>query len=340
MRTLKHNKFIVALTLLAATLFSLSSCEKDKDPVLKAPVIDLSEVGSGNSKQATIGGDLHLEGTITAEALIQRIDIEIHQEGGGSFEIEKSYTEGKYIGVRQVEFHEHLDIPANAPAGEYHLHFTVTDKNGQTTTVESELELVIGSPSAALVFTLITGESVEGHGDHFHGLDGAVEGASTTVTFDANGNALSGGHLHLDPEAIYKISLKTYDAQGNETQDQRFIANEATASLYKAFLIGGGFILNPDSPEGEGALFQTRETQYADGTAVSGATNTTGVTTYFTVGHDNEGEKDVTFVMRKLNAGVKANITRTDWNRTDYTTAFAGSNELELKFEIHAEHDH
>ncbi len=141
MRTHKNNKFIVALTLLIAALFSFSSCEKDKDPDLSAPVIDLAEVGSGNSKTATIGDDLHLEGTITAEALIHRIDIEIHQEGGGSFEIKKSYIDGKYIGVKEAEFHEHLDIPANAPAGEYHLHFTVTDKNGKTTTVESEILL-------------------------------------------------------------------------------------------------------------------------------------------------------------------------------------------------------
>jgi len=127
--------------LLLAVMFILSACEKDKDPDLSAPVIDLAEVGSGNSKKATIGDDLHLEGTITAEGLIRRIDIEIHQEGGGSFRIEKSYTEGKYIGVKEAEFHEHLDIPANAPAGEYHLHFTVTDKDGKTTTVESEVLL-------------------------------------------------------------------------------------------------------------------------------------------------------------------------------------------------------
>ena len=339
MRTLKHNKFIVVLTLLAATLFSLSSCEKDKDPIVSAPVVDLTEVGSANSKKAQVGGDLHLEAEIIAEGLIQRIDIEIHQEDG-SFEFEKSYTEGKYIGVRQVEFHEHLHLPPNAPAGNYHLHFTVTDQTGQKTTVESELELVAQSPSAALGFTLYTGEGGEGHGDHFHGLGNAVEGTSTTVTFDANGNALSNGHLHLDAEAIYKISLKTYDAQGSETQNQWFIPNATTAALYKAFLIGGNFILNPNSPDGEGALFQTRETVYLDGNPVSGATNTTGVTTYFTVGHDNEGEKDVIFVMRKLNAGVKATITRTDWNRADYATVFGGSNELELKFEIHAGHGH
>ena len=128
-------------------------------------------------------------------------------------------------------------------------------------------------------------------------MGGAVEGTPVTVTFDENGNAISGGHLHLDPDGIYKISLKTYDANGAETQNQ-YIANATAAANYKAFLAGGSFILNINSTDGKGAIFQTRETQYADGTAVSGATNTTGVTTYFRVGDDNEGEKEVTFIMR------------------------------------------
>lgn len=41
---------------------------------------------------------MHLERLLTAKALIQKIDIDTHQEEG-SFEIHKSYTEGKYIGV-------------------------------------------------------------------------------------------------------------------------------------------------------------------------------------------------------------------------------------------------
>lgn len=325
---------------IAVILFTLafSACNKDKDVVVK-PTITGLEVGMENSKVANPGGDLHLDAEIVAPGNIANIKVEIHPEGSTGWIYDQTFTEG-YHGVKNVDFHEHIDIPANAAVGDYHLHLVVTDQKGNTTTAEAKFRLELKDPSAALVFTKITGSGVVAHNDHFDGLGGAVEGISFTVTFDENGNAISGGHLHLDPDGIYKVSLKTYNASGAETQNQ-YIANAATAANYKAFLAGGSFILNINSAAGNGAIFQTRETQYADGTAVSGATNTTGVTTYFRMGDDNKGEKDVTFIMRRLNAGVKATITRTDWNRADYATAFAGANELQLKFEIHAEeHGH
>lgn len=125
---------------LSTSLFIFSSCSSDDDDDNPAkPVINLTEVGSENSKIGIAGSDLHLEGTIVADGMIKQIDVEIHQESGGSFKIEESYKDGKYIGVKNADFHEHIDIPADAPAGDYHLHFTVTDQFGQTTTVESEL---------------------------------------------------------------------------------------------------------------------------------------------------------------------------------------------------------
>lgn len=127
---------------------AFTSCSKDDpDPASSVPTIDLSEVGSGNSKTVLAGSDLHLEAQIEAEGLIQRIDIEIHQEEG-DFEITESYTEGKYIGVKSIEFHEHIDIPKEAPAGNYHLHFTVTDKAGNSTVAEAEL--IVNSPVAVI----------------------------------------------------------------------------------------------------------------------------------------------------------------------------------------------
>lgn len=127
--------------LCASTMF-LTSCGDDDDDLPAKPSITLTEVGHDNAKHCHPGHDLHLEADVVAEGLIQRIDVDIHEENGGSFKIEKSYTDGKYIGIRNTEFHEHIDIPAEAPLGEYHLHFTVTDKNGQQTTVESELNIV------------------------------------------------------------------------------------------------------------------------------------------------------------------------------------------------------
>ena len=66
---------------------------------------------------------------------------EVGQENG-SYEIEKNYATGKYIGVKNTEFHEHIDIPADAPLGAYHLHITVTDKEGQTATAKAHLEVI------------------------------------------------------------------------------------------------------------------------------------------------------------------------------------------------------
>jgi len=197
-----------------------------------------------------------------------------------------------------------------------------------------------GIERAELIFTEVSGEAVEAHGDHFHGLDGTTEGEPIVIKFDENGIATANGHLHLEADAVYKIELKARDYTGKEVQGD-FIASKAVADNYKAFLIGGDFILNPDSDDESGAIFQPREQTYGDGAAVNGKYETTGVLSYFTVGHDNEGPtKEVTYVLRKLDAGVNAKIERTDWNRSDYATTFAGENVLELKFEIHAEEGH
>lgn len=197
-----------------------------------------------------------------------------------------------------------------------------------------------GIQRSELVLTEISGEAIEAHGDHFHGLDGATEGEPITIAFDENGAATANGHLHLEANAVYKIELRAWDYAGDEIQ-QDFIANKTTADSYKAFLLGADFLLNANSNTGDGAIFQPREQTYADGSAVEGKYETTGIISYFTVGHDNEGgTKTVTYVLRKLEPGVKATVERTDWNRADYQEAFSGLNVLELTFEIHAEHGH
>jgi len=194
-----------------------------------------------------------------------------------------------------------------------------------------------GIQRSELILTEVSGESVEAHGDHFHGLDDGVEGESLIIKFDENGKATSGGHLHLEADAVYKIALKAWDHAGKEVQND-FIASKSVADSYKAFLVGGNFTLNTATDDESGSIFQPRETKYADGTDVSGALETTGVLSYFTVGHSNEGPtKEVRYVIRKLNVGEKGKITRSDWQTE---TKFAGQNVLELTFEIHAEEGH
>ena len=115
------------------------SCNKTS-----APSVTFTEIGHENSKVAMRGDDMHLEADIVAEGLIKSIPVELHK---GYFEIEKEYTSGKYIGVKNTEFHEHIDIPSDAPLGEYHLHFTVTDNNGQQTMAEAHVEIIEYDPS-------------------------------------------------------------------------------------------------------------------------------------------------------------------------------------------------
>ena len=101
----KNIRMCLVMALVSVMTVSFNSCDDDRNDTAK-PKITLTEVGHDNSRHAHPGHDLHLEADIVAEGLIRAINVEIHQEDG-SFEIEKSFVEGKYIGVRNVEFHEH-----------------------------------------------------------------------------------------------------------------------------------------------------------------------------------------------------------------------------------------
>lgn len=138
MKKLKYFNLIITLSCVFA-LF-LTSCKDDDDSQSKL-VVSIEEAGHDNSHTAHPGHDLHLEASILAEASVKRIDIEIHGHEGNNI-VNQSYTDGKYIGVKNAEFHEHIDIPADAALGEYHLHFTVTDGDGQQTTVECHINVV------------------------------------------------------------------------------------------------------------------------------------------------------------------------------------------------------
>lgn len=194
-----------------------------------------------------------------------------------------------------------------------------------------------GIQRSELILTEVSGDGVHGHNDHFDGLSSAVEGESVTVKFDDKGNAVENGHLHLEADAIYKIQLKVWDHTGKEIQND-YIASKAVADNYKAFLTGGNFKLAVNT-EG-GAIFQTRDLKYGDGTDVAGKYETTGITSYFIAGDANTGPTvEVAYILRKLDVGVKAKIERTNWNDADYKTKFPGSDILDLRFEIHIEEE-
>lgn len=189
-----------------------------------------------------------------------------------------------------------------------------------------------------LVFTPVTGEAVQAHGDHFHGLDNGVLGTPVVLKFDKNGQLLDNTLLMIKSGTAYKIDLKTWDKAGKEIQND-FIKDKVMADSYKAFLVGTDFKLNPDSEYEQGALFQPREKKYGNGADVAGKYEVTGVLSYFILGKENQEKlpAKVTYVLRKLNEGVKGKIERTDWNRAEYKTVFPGENVLELHFGLHAQ---
>ncbi len=117
-----------------AFMAAFTSCNKDAKPVISNLI-----VGLNNSHVAYAGSDLHIEAEIVAEGKINKITVEIHKEEGSSDEIAVEYDEFK--GLKNTNFHKHIYIPETTPLGSYHLHFTVSDMEGNTTTVEEEITI-------------------------------------------------------------------------------------------------------------------------------------------------------------------------------------------------------
>lgn len=151
------------MLLLSANALFFTSCEDDKDTP-PAPTVKITELGSGhdtpNDKTAYAGSNVHINAEINAEGLVQSIMVEIHQEEG-EYSFNKEYTDSKYAGAKNPSFHEHIDIPEDAPEGAYHLHFTVTDKEGQTGSAEAELTVKPASEAPGH-------DDHDGHDDHGH----------------------------------------------------------------------------------------------------------------------------------------------------------------------------
>ena len=131
------NFKLKSIVLFVATLMvvGLSSCGEDP----AAPTISGLEVGENNSGTAIIGDELHIDAEIVAEGEIDVIEVELHSEDGTGEDIEAEFT--SYAGQKNADFHEHVEIPATATAGEYHFHLKVTDKEGQTTEADAEVEI-------------------------------------------------------------------------------------------------------------------------------------------------------------------------------------------------------
>jgi hypothetical protein len=172
---MKSKMKIIAIILIGG-IFFLNACKKDE--VISKPEIDLTELGYENSKIGYTGSDLHIEAEIVAEGKIETVQIEIHPEGEhgdkalntkfheGEWEVDTTFTE--FSGLKNTEFHKHIEIALDADTGHYHFHFIVTDQEGNQTIHEEELEI---KHPEDLVAPMLTITSVPTNGESFDNGD-------------------------------------------------------------------------------------------------------------------------------------------------------------------------
>lgn len=247
-----HNPpFAVVLRamLITAVFAFLVSCSEDDEPTLEAPVISNFAFGEGSDHStepvAYKGSDLHMEADIVASANIASISVEIHghdltpAEGEEEWDFEQTFTDEKYR-VRNATLHEHIDIPANIAAGEYHITLTVTDEAGNSTETEGDLEIldVIAYSDFSMDETVARGSDVHAefminaiHGVHhvmvdIHGHDIVVGEGEVEWHYE---NAFEEGyhgetevefHEHIDipataPAGEYHATFTIEDEEGN-----------------------------------------------------------------------------------------------------------------------------
>jgi len=137
-------KYMKVVVLLGVSVMMLATACKKEDN--NPPVISNFEVGLSNSHIAYVGADLHIEADIVAQKNIQTIEVRVHVEdetlvpsGIIPWELDTVYTQ--FSGLKNTLFHEHVGIPSEVFQGAYHLHFVVTDMDGNQTDMESELQL-------------------------------------------------------------------------------------------------------------------------------------------------------------------------------------------------------
>ena len=244
-----------SISLLAISLFFLS-CEKDGAPQdTVAPVIQQMLVnGSTVESEATAGGELVVNATLTDNEALGEFKIDIHDvfDGHGHGKVLASWT---YVAIHplsgtQMAMIDSIAIPAEAAAGPYHVIGRLIDASGnEAAYVENELVLTNGSEPSIMMSNpdpsiendwepgmsyalegMITDDegidevliTLEKAGDHQHGK--LAEAPLFSGDYDLGGikswNLMQDGNVVVaipaDAEhADYKLIIKAKDIAGN-----------------------------------------------------------------------------------------------------------------------------
>lgn len=229
----KQNKRFI-YTLFGLALFTWAACNKDEAPGADTPLIETLEVGHDDNRTAHPGSDLHLDAAILAPGGIASITLTIHPENGDGWEFEQVFVEG-YEGVRNTDFHEHIDVPADAAEGEYHLHLVVTDKAGNTAEAESHLDLVVDPTLPAVAGFEVEFDAADGdlhvEGDitapnKLADISVEIHGGDVEKEYEVSGDYVGKSafhlHQHFDltdlPDGHYHVHLKIVDQAGKQAE--------------------------------------------------------------------------------------------------------------------------
>ncbi|WP_159021368.1 DUF4625 domain-containing protein [Formosa sp. L2A11] len=205
-RIMKTNFKFLAIVL-SLGLF-LQSCSSDDDnAVTSAPEVSGFEYGAGSDHStdqvAYKGSNIHLEAEIYAEATVSSITVSIHAhdlelaDGEVDWDFEQVFTDSKYLAINPT-FHEHIDVPTDIPAGEYHVELLITDEIGNSTEVEGYIQILdlITLSDISIDETVVRGEDF-----HTEFMINAFNGIhSITVDAHAHGLTLADGEVEWDYE--------------------------------------------------------------------------------------------------------------------------------------------
>lgn len=240
---------------LLASLFILSSCQKDDDDNT-GPIIEDLEIGLQNSKEFRQAGDVHIEFMASDNEGLAYYKIEIHPEmkaGTDGWEVDQRWDFDP--GIKNTMVHQHdIKIPVDAALGDYHFHLEVVDVNGNATSVEADvkvLEAAVGQGPEIHVEqhpaddeSFANGQTIAISGD-IHSDNGHVDGLLIAIVREADSladedvNAANAIVLfHQDGFELYEVNFDASITVG-AAQDN----NQPTPNDIASWDLGEAYIL-------------------------------------------------------------------------------------------------
>ncbi len=171
------KKVSYSLMMLAAVGITFSSCSKDEDtekPNIEAVTLE--------SKWAAAGDEIGLDLVFTDNKGLKEYKIDIHDDfDGHSHGKTASYEKFETVVINQIsglsfDDHVHIDVPANAMAGPYHVGVYVLDQDGNQSNTRT---LTVYITNSGMANINVTNMSETAENDATPGSNVTLEGTIT-----------------------------------------------------------------------------------------------------------------------------------------------------------------